>query len=62
MVVQEQPIQVSLAVQQVGHYWVKLYANDEPVAQRALPILLHVPGDVMCACVLGGPCNGKTVC
>jgi len=40
MVVQEQPVLVSLVVQQVGHYWVKLYGNDEPVAQRAFPILL----------------------
>jgi len=43
MVVQEQPLQVSLAVQQVGHDWVKLYANAEPIAQRAFPILLQVP-------------------
>ena len=44
MVVQEQPVQIGLTVQQVGHYWVKLYANDEPVAQRAFPILLKVGG------------------
>jgi len=42
-VVQEQPVQIGLTVQ-VGHYWVKLYANDEPVAQRAFPILFVVPG------------------
>jgi hypothetical protein len=41
MVMHEQPVKVSLVVHPVGHYWVKLYADDEPIAQRAFPILLQ---------------------
>jgi hypothetical protein len=44
IVMHEQPVQVSVVVHQVGHYWVKLYADDEPIAQRAFPILIKVGG------------------
>jgi hypothetical protein len=44
MVMHEQPVKISVVVHQVGHYWVKHSADDEPIAQRAFPILIKGGG------------------